>query len=143
MDNLGYIDAISLTPGTATGEILFLTEPISFWGGIDPETGQIVDAHHPQQGQNVAQKILVLTSSRGSSTGSYVLLELMRKGIAPSGIVLSEPDGVICTGVLVGQETYGLDLPVIQVPLASLNQLKTAVTGKVVSQDDQAYLSVS
>lgn len=138
-----HIAAISLTSGCGTGELLVLTQAVSFWGGIDAQTGQIIDAHHPQKGENVANKILALTSSRGSSTGSYVLLELMRAKIAPAAIVLAEPDGVICTGVLVGQETYNLELPVIQVPISALNSLKSGLTGQVVSQEGQAFLRLS
>jgi predicted aconitase with swiveling domain len=67
----------------------------------------------------------------------------MRAKIAPAAIVLAEPDGVICTGVLVGQETYNLELPVIQVPISALNSLKSGLTGKVVSQEGQAFLRLS
>lgn len=137
-----YIDAVPLTFGLGTGQLLVLTEPISFWGGIDARTGQIVDAHHPQRGVYVTNKVMFLTSSRGSSTGSYVLLELMRAKIAPSAIVLTEPDGIICTGVLVGGETYDLALPVIQVPISALTGLKSGVTGKVVSEENHAFLSL-
>lgn len=137
-----YIDAVPLTFGSGSGPLLVLTEPISFWGGIDARTGQIVDAHHPQKGEFVTNKILALTSSRGSSTGSYVLLELMRAKLAPAGIVLTEADGVICTGALVGSETYDLALPVIQVPNTALNSLKSGLTGKVVSQEVQAFLAL-
>lgn len=137
------ITAVALTYGSATGQILLLTEPISFWGGIDPETGVISDVHHPQHGQCVTDRILALSSSRGSSTGSYILMELMRAQIAPSAIVITEPDGVICTGVLVGEITYGYELPVIQVSQEALKSLKTGLSGKVVSNVDQAYLTLT
>ncbi len=132
-----------LTYGQAQGEILRLTEPISFWGGIDPQTGLIVDIHHPQHGQSVSNRILVLPSSRGSSTGSYVLLELMRARLAPIGIVLSEPDGVICTGVLVGFETYGFTLPVIQISQTDLKTIESGSAGQVVSQETVGFLTIS
>jgi predicted aconitase with swiveling domain len=103
----------------------------------------IVDIHHPQHGQSVSNRILVLPSSRGSSTGSYVLLELMRARLAPIGIVLSEPDGVICTGVLVGFETYGLTLPVIQISQTDLKTIESGSAGQVVSQETVGFLTIS
>ncbi len=136
------IEAKPLTYGDTEGEILVLTEPISFWGGIDPETGIIADIHHPEHGQCVTNRILALHSSRGSSTGSYILMELMRAKIAPKAILLSQPDGVICTGVLVGGAIYGYELPVIQIPKDALESLKSGVTGKVVSNVDGATLNL-
>ena len=122
---------------------MVLSEPISFWGGIDPETGIIADVHHPQHGQCVSGRLLALNSSRGSSTGSYVLMELMRAKIAPKAILVSEPDGVICTGVLVGTAIYGYELPVIQLPKNALEGLKSGLTGKVVSGVEGAVLSLN
>lgn len=134
------IQGSGLIFGQGKGQILRLSEPISFWGGVDPQTGTITDIHHPQHGQNVTGRILALTSSRGSSTGSYILMELIRAKLAPAAIVLAEPDGVICTGVLVGLETYGAGLPVIQVPLNALETLKSGVLGEVDSSDELAIL---
>lgn len=132
-----------LTYGQGQGEILKLDEPISYWGGIDGLTGIIGDIHHPQYGQSVVGKILALETSRGSSSGSYTLMELMRANLAPKAIVLSEPDGVTCTAVLVGQETYDLELPVILVPLEALNALKTGEIGKVVSETHSASITIN
>jgi predicted aconitase with swiveling domain len=136
------ITAVPLTHGVATGEILRLAEPISFWGGVEPLTGIIGDIHHPNYGQSVVGKILVLEASRGSSSGAYSLMELMRAKLAPAAIVLLEPDGIICTGVLVGQETYGMQLPVIQMTSQALDSLKTGFFGEVVSEPQDAWLSL-
>jgi predicted aconitase with swiveling domain len=136
------ITALPLTYGLATGEILRLDEPISFWGGVEPLTGIIGDIHHPNYGESVVAKILVLEASRGSSSGAYSLMELMRAKLSPAAIVLLEPDGIICTGVLVGQETYGMQLPVIQITLEALESLKTGFLGKVVSQPQGAWISL-
>ena len=68
-----------------------LDEPLSFWGGLDPETGTIVEVSHPQRGRSVAGRILVMPSGRGSSSSATVLAEAIRRGTGPAGIVLGEP----------------------------------------------------
>ncbi len=88
----------------ATGEALALTAPISFWGGVDPATGDIIDARHPQRGLNVSGKVLALPGTIGSSSASAVLLELVRAGRAPAAIILHEPDAILLLGLIVAQE---------------------------------------
>ncbi|HLA92113.1 MAG TPA: DUF126 domain-containing protein, partial [Actinomycetota bacterium] len=77
-------EARTLVAGEATGEVLVLEEPLSFWGGIDPATGVVIDVHHPQRGANVAGTILVMPGGRGSSSSSSVLAEAIRAGTAPA-----------------------------------------------------------
>jgi len=108
---------ISATP--RSDELLFpvLVSDVglSFWGGIDPLTGIVVDVSHPLAGECVSNKILCLPSGRGSCTASQVLLELLlsNKGIAPAAIVLRDADGLVCVGAIVAQEIFdhaGLDI---------------------------------
>jgi predicted aconitase with swiveling domain len=106
-------EARTLVPGTATGEVLVLEDPLSFWGGIDPATGEVIDVHHPQRGTNVAGKILVMPGGRGSSSSSSVLAEAIRAGTAPSAIVLLEPDPIVALGAIVARELYGSSVPVV------------------------------
>ncbi|MFB3051774.1 MAG: aconitase X swivel domain-containing protein, partial [Acidimicrobiia bacterium] len=70
----------------------FSTHPLSMWGGVDTESGRIVDATHPQSGESLAGKIVVLPSGRGSSSSSSVLAEMLRIGTGPAGMILEEPD---------------------------------------------------
>jgi uncharacterized protein len=106
-------DGRTLSPGEARGEVLALDEPLSFWGGIDPASGLIIDRSHPQHGRSVAGRILVMASGRGSSSSSSVLAEAIRAGTAPAGIVLREPDGIVALGSLVARELYGFGTPVV------------------------------
>jgi uncharacterized protein len=103
----------ALTPGEARGRLLALDEPLSFWGGVDPRTGDITDAHHPQAGRNVAGKILMMPSGRGSSSSSSILAEAIRSGTAPVGIILTEPDRIVALGALVAADLYGRQVPVV------------------------------
>ena len=105
----------ALVAGPAAGAALVLEEPLSFWGGIDPRTGTIIDRHHPQAGGVVAGRILVMPAGRGSSSSSSVLAEAIRAGTAPAAIVLSEPDGIVVLGALVAEELYGTVCPVVLV----------------------------
>jgi predicted aconitase with swiveling domain len=100
-----------LVEGPATGPALVLEEPLSFWGGLDPSTGEIVEAGHPQRGEVVTGRILVMPSGRGSSSSATVLAEAIRAGTAPAGIVLGEPDDIIAIGTLVASELYGITIP--------------------------------
>lgn len=88
----------------AEAEALVLTAPISFWGGVDPATGAIVDVRHPQHGHNVGGRVVFLPGTIGSSSASAVLLELVRAGIAPAALVLHEPDAILLLGLVVARE---------------------------------------
>ncbi|MGL4438972.1 MAG: aconitase X swivel domain-containing protein [Bosea sp. (in: a-proteobacteria)] len=94
-----------LIEGPATlGNVLVLAAPISFWGGVDPFTGDIIDARHPDRGQNISGKVLALPGTIGSSSASAVLLELVRTGRAPAAIILHEPDAILLLGLIVARE---------------------------------------
>ena len=92
---------------------------LSFWGGIDPRTGIVIDASHPLAGQCVSHTILCLPSGRGSCTASQVLLELILNDLAPAAIVLRDPDGLVGVGAIVAQEIFGhaaMDIVVLGAP---------------------------
>jgi len=106
-------EARTLVAGSARGAALVLGEPLSFWGGIDPATGEVIDVRHPQRGANIAGRVLVMPSGRGSSSSSSVLAESVRLGTAPAAIVLAEPDPILALGAIVARELYGLAIPVV------------------------------
>ena len=105
----------SLVDGTATGVALVTDTPLSFWGGVDPEHGKIIDQRHPLEGEFLAGRILVLPSGRGSCSASGVLLESISNGTAPSGIIVSEIDPIIGLGAVLGEELLGRVVPVVLV----------------------------
>ena len=106
------LTARTLHPGTAAGEAIRLTAPLSFWGGTD-DHGRIVDAHHPQCGAVLAGRILLMESGRGSSSTSSVLAEQIRTRTAPAAIILARPDPIIPLGALIAHELYALATPVV------------------------------
>jgi predicted aconitase with swiveling domain len=109
------IEGRVLVPGEARGEALVLDEPLSFWGGLDPVTGRIVEVGHPQHGAVVTGRILVMPSGRGSSSSATVLAEAIRLGTGPAGIVLRERDDIVVVGALVAAELYGIVVPIVVV----------------------------
>ena len=106
------MDGRSLVEGPVDGTALVLAEPLSFWGGLDPLTGEIVEANHPQRGAVVTSRILVMPSGRGSSSSATVLAESIRLRTAPAAIVLGEADEIVAVGALVAAELYGAVMPV-------------------------------
>ena len=106
-------EARTLVAGTAEGPALVLDEPLSLWGGLDPETGSIIDTRHPQRGANVAGRVLVMPAGRGSSSSSSVLAEAIRAGTGPAAIVLGEPDPILALGAIVARELFGTSIPVV------------------------------
>jgi hypothetical protein len=120
-----------LADGVANGTALVLEEPLSFWGGVDPGTGSIIDVRHPQRGRSVTGRVLVMASVRGSSSSSSILAETVRAGVAPAAILLGEPDLILAVGAAVAEELYGIRLPIVQLP-----------TGELATIPDRAPISV-
>ena len=103
-----------LVQENTSGEILLCPDGLSFWGGIDPDTGTIIDIHHPCYQKNVSKKILMMPSSRGSCSGSGVLLELCLKNIAPAAIIFHETEEILSLGALVAERIFDKPIPVIK-----------------------------
>ena len=136
------IDGVSLVHGRATGRSLVLEEPLSFWGGVDANTGMIVDTHHPQVGQSIVSRVLVLPGGRGSSSSSSVLAEAIRNGAGPAGIVLGMSDPIIAIGCLVAHELYGASTPVVVLAAAGYQMCLESTELLVDADSDHAVVTV-
>jgi len=95
---------VLLSGPATTGSALALTAPISFWGGVDPKSGLIADTRHPQTGQSIAGRVLLVPGTVGSSSAAAILLELVHAGLAPAAVVLHEPDAILLLGLIVAKE---------------------------------------
>jgi uncharacterized protein len=95
----------------ASAHALALTAPISFWGGVDPKSGVVADPRHPQSGEQVSGKILLVPETVGSSSAAAILLELVHGQRAPAAIVLHEPDAILLLGLIVAKE-MGYETPI-------------------------------
>jgi predicted aconitase with swiveling domain len=89
--------------GHAKGEALVSPDPIGFLGGVDPDTGVVVEAGHSLEGQCVAGRVLVFPTGKGSTVGSYTLYRLARNGLAPAAIINAEADPVVAVGAIIGE----------------------------------------
>ncbi len=106
-----------LLPGGATeGQCLALSAPISFWGGVDPKTGRIIDARHPERGRDIAGTILALPGTIGSSSASAVLLEVIHAGRAPAALLMDAPDAILLLGLVVAREMGWPTPPAFRLP---------------------------
>lgn len=111
--------------GAASGKLLISHEPLSFWGGYDAATGEIIDRRHSLSGHNAAGCVLALPGARGSSTGSQVLLEAIRAGTAPAALITTESDFFFALASVIADELYGKPLPMVAISEAEFAGLKT------------------
>jgi len=131
-----------LVPGEASGRLLRLTHPISFWGGVDPVAGEIVDPRHPQFGARLAGRVLAIPSAVGSSSSSAIMLELLREGTAPAAILMGRADAILALGAVVAGELGYDTIPIVEVDpevMASIPDGSTVDVrsdGSVVTRDD-------
>lgn len=153
-NELRTISGRVVVPGSAEGEILFTDVGLSFWGGVDALTGEVIDRHHPLSGQSPAGRILALPTSRGSCSGSGVVLELLLNDKGPAAIVLERPEAIITLGVIVAEELFGRSIPVLCVGAENFASLRTVGAARInaesrsdqsaaihLTDEDQAILS--
>ena len=116
--------------GKAEGEALVSPDPIGFLGGVDPETGVILDQNHPLRGQSIAGKILVFPHGKGSTVGSYTILRLARNGVAPRAMINATSEAITAVGAIIA------DIPMVD--LIDNSQIHTGDWVKV--EDDRVEI---
>jgi predicted aconitase with swiveling domain len=109
----------SIVPGSASGPLIVLDEPLSFWGGLGAD-GTIIDVRHPQHGLRVTGAVVALPAVRGSSSSASVLAEAIRTGTGPVALVMGEADAIVVLGAIVAEELYGATCPIAQTETAGL-----------------------
>jgi len=92
-----------ISKGSGKGETLATSQPISFYGGVDPNTGEIIEKGHELQGKSVKGKILVFPTGKGSTVGSYTLYRMKKNGTAPAGIINKESETVVAVGAIISE----------------------------------------
>jgi uncharacterized protein len=111
--------------GPARGPILRLDRPLSFWGGVDPATGMLLDAG--VAGTAITGTVLILPGTIGSSSSSAVLLELLRNGRAPAALVLGRIDAILGLGILVAGEMGWPTIPLLILPAAEQQRFASGI----------------
>ena len=138
MSGTSSLTGRSLVDGAAFAPLLYAEVGLSFWGGVDPFSGEVIDRHHPLSGECLAGRVLAIPSGRGSCTGSSVLMELISNGHAPAALVLAEADEILTLGVLVAQTLFQRSLPVLCIGKEAFGQLR----GKAFARVDGTGLSL-
>ena len=114
----------AIRAGRAEGRALVSAEPMGFLGGVDPDTGRVIEPGHPLEGQSVAGCILVFPTGKGSTVGSYTIYRLARKGVAPAGMLCAESEPIIAVGAIIAE-----------IPMVDRVPIETIQTGDWVTID--------
>ena len=126
-----------LNPGFAQGQVLKLEEPLSFWGGFDPSDGRILDRNHPQVGESISSKVLVIPGSRGSAGTPGGIAEALRRKVGPAAILLLQADVNITIGAQVADFLYTTTTPVL---VLNDNDFSALQTGWKLQVNQQSIL---
>ena len=114
---MGHLEGRVIKAGRCEGEALVSPEPLSFFGGVDAETGRVVEPGHPLEGQSIAGRVLVFPTAKGSTVGSYILYRLRKARLAPAGLVNCESEPIVAVGAIIA------DIPMVD--HVDITQIKT------------------
>ena len=106
MDAVELIGRV-IKAGAAQGEALVSSDPVGFFGGVDPDTGAVAEPAHPLLGTCVTGRVLVFPTGKGSTVGSYILYRLKKNGLAPAAIINAESEPIVAVGAIVS------DIPMV------------------------------
>ena len=122
-----------ISTGQATGEALVTSMGISFYGGVDPDSGFVVEKGHELEGQSIAGRVLVFPTGKGSTVGSYTLYRLKKAGLAPAAIINTESETITAVGCIIS------DIPCVDhIPI---EQIKTGMQARVDAKSGQVELA--
>jgi predicted aconitase/predicted aconitase with swiveling domain len=119
-------DATLFVENNTKGQVLACKEGLSFWGGVDPDTGAIIDVHHPDHGASLAGRIVLMPTSRGSCSGSGVMLQLARNGQAPAALVFREEEDILTLGAMIAGRLFDRPVAVLRLAEPLYNDLSNA-----------------
>ncbi|MAP82891.1 MAG: hypothetical protein CMG99_04920, partial [Marinovum sp.] len=131
MSNNFRSNAEIIVKANVTGEIFECKEGLSFWGGVDPSTGCIVDVHHINHGNSLVGKLVLMPTSRGSCSGSGVLLQLMQNGLAPRALIFHEEEEILTLGAIVSDQLFNKKVAILRVSKDIYSDLATADTAEI------------
>jgi predicted aconitase/predicted aconitase with swiveling domain len=131
MSNNFHSNAEIIVKANVTGEIFECKEGLSFWGGVDPSTGCIVDVHHINNGNSLVGKLVLMPTSRGSCSGSGVLLQLMQNGLAPKALIFHEEEEILTLGAIVSDQLFNKKVAILRVSKDIYSDLATEDTAEI------------
>ncbi|KAJ4269912.1 hypothetical protein NW762_001583 [Fusarium torreyae] len=143
---MGSLDEVIFTgtayvQGRASGKLLASDLELSFWGGVNPQSSEVIDRHHPLSGHLLHHTILAIPGGRGSCTGSGVMLELLLNGKAPEAIIFERREDILTLGVMIAEEVFHQSIPVLVLKKEDFSQL-LQLNGQTIHVDD-GYVSTT
>ncbi|MEA4956468.1 hypothetical protein SDC9_17813 [bioreactor metagenome] len=100
----------TISKGKAKGELIVSNELLSFLGGVNPKTGEVIDPNHELKGKFINDKILFIPGGKGSTVGSYVIFQMKKNNVAPLAIICLNAEPIIATGAIIS------DIPMVDSP---------------------------
>ena len=131
MENISNNDAIIYVQNDVDSDIVVCDEGLSFWGGVDPDTGVIIDIHHPNCGEKLSGKIVLMPTSRGSCSGSGVLLQLAQNGNAPAALIFKETEDILTLGAMIAERLFDKNIAVLRLVPKIYNLLSEEKSAKI------------
>lgn len=123
----------NIAKGKAQGELIVSSEPISFLGGVNPETGEVIDPNHELKGEIIKDKILFIPGGKGSTVGSYVIFQMKKNNTAPKAIICIKAEPIIVTGAIMS------NIPMVDSP----EDTEPLTTGTMVEVDgDEGIINI-
>jgi len=117
----------TISKGKAKGELIVSNELLSFLGGVNPNTGEVIDSNHELKGEFINDKILFIPGGKGSTVGSYVIFQMKRNNVAPRAIICLNAEPIIATGAIIS------NIPMVDLPESTedlVNGVKVEVNGE-------------
>ncbi|MDR2545651.1 MAG: DUF126 domain-containing protein [Methanobrevibacter sp.] len=117
-----------ISKGKGKGKLLISNKPLSFLGGVDPKTGEVVDRNHDLNGENIKDRVLFIPGGKGSTVGSYVIFQLKKNSVAPKAIICINAEPIIATGAIMS------NIPMVDRPESVdklLDSLEVEVDGSI------------
>jgi cis-L-3-hydroxyproline dehydratase len=122
--DVSMMGGMALVAGEARGVALVTETPLSFWGGLDPNSGEVIDRRHPWSGQSVTNRVLALPHGRGSCSASGVMLEAIANGVGPAAIIVSRVDPIVGLGAILAEELLERTVPVVLLAAADRRSIQ-------------------
>lgn len=131
MGKLSNNNAIIFVQNNVEGDVVVCNEGLSFWGGVDPDTGVIIDIHHPNCGEQLSGKIVLMPTSRGSCSGSGVLLQLAQNGNAPAALIFRENEDILTLGAMIAERLFNKKIAILRLKPNIYNLLSLQKSVKI------------
>ncbi|MBF4468326.1 MAG: DUF126 domain-containing protein [Methanobrevibacter arboriphilus] len=116
-----------ISKGKSKGELIVSNELLSFLGGVNPNTGEVIDSNHELKGKFIKDKILFIPGGKGSTVGSYVIFQMKKNNVAPRAIICLNAEPIIATGAIIS------DIPMVDLPESTeglVNGAKVEINGE-------------